>query len=115
MSKTRDSQFPDRDALIAFIRVAKGEVGTREIARAFGLKNADRVELKRLLRELTDEGVIARRGRTLHEAASLPPTVLADVTARDRDGELLARPAEWDEETQGAAPKIRIHLPRHPK
>ncbi|MGB3043858.1 MAG: ribonuclease R [Xanthobacteraceae bacterium] len=115
MSKPRDSRFPDRDAIIAFVRGSKSEVGTREIARAFGLKNADRVELKQILRTLADEGVLAKRGRKLHEAAALPPTLLADVTGRDSDGELLATPAEWDAETQGTAPKIRIRLPRYPK
>ncbi|MGB5901221.1 MAG: ribonuclease R [Xanthobacteraceae bacterium] len=115
MSKPRDSRFPDRDAIIAFVRGSKSEVGTREIARAFGLKNADRVELKQILRTLADEGVLAKRGRKLHEAAALPPTLLADVTGRDSDGELLAAPAEWDIETQGTAPKIRIRLPRYPK
>jgi len=115
LSKPRDSRFPDRDAIIAFIRASKGEVGTREIARAFGLKNADRVELKQILRTLADDGVLAKRGRKLHEAAALPPTILADVTGRDSDGEMLATPTEWDAETQGTAPKIRIRLPRYPK
>ncbi|MCO5131277.1 MAG: ribonuclease R [Xanthobacteraceae bacterium] len=115
MSKPRDSRFPERDAIIAFIRASKSEVGTREIARAFGLKNADRAALKEILRELADDGVLAKRGRKLHEAAALPPTILADVTNRDSDGELLAAPAEWDADTQGAPPKIRIRLPRHPK
>ena len=57
MAKQRDSGFPARDAIVAFIRAHPGKVGTREIAREFGLKNADRVELKRILRELADEGV----------------------------------------------------------
>ena len=43
MTKQRDSGFPDRDAIVAFIRAHPGDVGTREIARQFGLKNADRV------------------------------------------------------------------------
>ena len=38
--------------------------------------------------------------------------MLADVTARDSDGDLIATPDEWDEEAHGAAPKIRIHTPR---
>ncbi len=67
-----------------------GKIGTREIAREFGLKNADRVELKRILRELADDGAIAKRGRKIHEPAALPPTVIADITGRDTDGELLA-------------------------
>ena len=115
MSSARDSRFPDREAIIAFIRGSTAEIGTREIAREFGLKNADRVELKRMLRALADDGVLAKRGRKLHEAAALPPTVLADVTGRDSDGEMLATPSEWDVETQGSPPRIRIRLPRYPK
>jgi len=37
--------------------------------------------------------------------------VLADVTGRDKDGELIAVPAEWDAE-HGRAPKIIIHVGR---
>ena len=44
--------------------------------------------------------------------ARLPPVVLADITGRDSDGELLARPTEWDEEAHGAPPVIRIATPR---
>src|SRR6195952_5035666 len=114
MAKQRDRAFPTRDAIVAFIRSTSGKVGTREIAREFGLKNADRIELKRILRELSDEGVIAKQGKALHEPAALPPTVLADITGRDADGELIATPTEWDEE-KGPAPKIRIHVPRRPQ
>jgi ribonuclease R len=110
-----DHGFPARDAIVAFIRSNPGKVGTREIAREFGLKNADRVELKRMLRELADDGTIAKRGRKIHEPAALPPTVMADVTGRDADGELIATPTEWDTEENGTAPKIRIVTPRHQK
>ena len=41
--------------------------------------------------------------------------MIADITGRDTDGELLATPTEWDEEESGAAPKIRIHVPRRPQ
>jgi ribonuclease R len=115
VAKQREPSFPDRDAILAFIRAQPGKIGTREIAREFGLKNADRVELKRILRELKDEGVIAKQGKALHEAAVLPPTVMADITGRDSDGELIATPTEWDEEQSGTAPKIRIHVPRRPQ
>ncbi|BBB99549.1 ribonuclease R [Bradyrhizobium japonicum] len=115
MKRKPDHGFPGRDAIVAFIRANPGKVGTREIAREFGLKNADRVELKRILRELADDGTIAKRGRKIHEPAALPPTVLADITGRDSDGELIAAPAEWDSDENGTAPKIRIEMPRRPK
>jgi ribonuclease R len=110
--KKTDNGFPDRKAIVAFIRQNPGKVGTKEIAREFGLKNADRAELKRILRELADEGAIKKAGRKLSETAALPPTLVADITARDRDGELIATPTEWDEVENGEPPKIRIHLPR---
>jgi ribonuclease R len=115
VKRKHDNGFPARDAIVAFIRANPGKIGTREIAREFGLKNADRVELKNILRELADEGTIAKRGKKIHEPAALPPTVMADITGRDTDGELLAVPTEWDEEESGTAPKIRIHVPRRPQ
>jgi ribonuclease R len=104
--------LPSKAELLAFIRERPGKVGTREIARSFGLKNALRADLKRLLRELADEGAVEKRDKRLHRAGHLPSTVLADVTARDSDGDLIATPDEWDEEEHGAAPKIRIAIPR---
>jgi ribonuclease R len=115
VAKQRDQVFPTPDAIVAFIRVQPGKVGTREIAREFGLKNTDRAELKRILRNLADEGVIAKRGKKIAETAALPATMMADITGRDSDGELIATPTEWDEVENGEPPKIRIHIPRRPQ
>jgi len=107
--------FPSTDAIVAFIRAQAGKVGTREIAREFGLKNADRAALKQILRDLASEGIIKKRGKEISEPEILPATLLADITSRDSDGELLAIPAEWDEVESGEPPKIRIHVPRRPQ
>ena len=115
MAKQRDSGFPTKDAIIAFIRANPEKVGTREIAREFGLKNADRAELKRILRELADQGTIKKRGKEVSEPDTLPASLLADITGRDSDGELIAIPAEWDEVEAGEPPKIRIHAARRPQ
>jgi ribonuclease R len=104
--------LPSKAEIMAYIADNPGKVGTREIARAFGLKNALRADLKRMLRELADEGAIEKRHKKLHHPGALPETVLADVTARDRDGDMIAVPDEWDEEAHGPAPKIRISVPR---
>ena len=84
----------------------------RELARAFGLKNADRAALRHMLRDLGDEGLVERRRKKLHHAGSLPSVVLTDITERDRDGELIAVPTEWDVQEHGEAPRIRVHIPR---
>ena len=114
MTKKRDQGFPSREAIVAFIRANPGKIGTKDIAREFGLKNADRAELKQLLRELVDQGAVKKSGRkTVTETDTLPATLIADITGRDRDGELIAKPAEWDEAEQSEPPRIRIHTPRH--
>src|SRR6202166_687305 len=107
----KPSRLPSREELVTFIRERSGKGSAREIARAFGTKNADRTALNRMLRELADAGSIDRRRKRLHHAGTLPPVVLADVTGRDGDGELLARPTEWDEAAHGASPIIRIVTP----
>jgi ribonuclease R len=107
--------LPSREELLAFIRERSGKVGTREIARAFGAKNADRAALNRMLRELAEEGHVDRRRKRLHRAGTLPPVVLADITGRDSDGEFLARPTEWDEAAHGDPPVIHVATPRRAK
>src|ERR1700693_5394034 len=104
--------LPSKDELLAFVSNQAGKVGTREIARAFGLKNADRAALKTMLKELTDDGRLERRRKKLHHAGALPEVVVADITGRDADGELVAVPAEWDVQIHGEAPKIRLQVPR---
>jgi len=111
-SPKRTPSLPSKADILAFIAAQSGKVGTREIARAFGLKNAMRAELKRILREMGDEGAVEKKRRKLHHPGTLPSTVLADIMSRDRDGDLIATPDEWDEEAHGPAPKIRIHVPR---
>ena len=104
--------LPSKEDLLAFIGQHAGKAGKREIARAFGIKSGDRIALKHMLRELADEGRLERRRGKLHHAGHLPSVVLADITGRDRDGELIAVPTEWDEEAHGAPPKIRVSTPR---
>ena len=61
-STKQQPKIPSKDDLLSFIGTQTGKVGTREIARAFGLKNADRATLKHMLRELSDEGRLERPG-----------------------------------------------------
>jgi ribonuclease R len=112
MKSPHQRRLPSREELTAFIRERGGNVSTGEIARAFGAKNADRRALNRMLRELADTGQIDRRRKRLHHPGTLPPVVLADVTGRDSDGDLLARPTEWDEAAHGTAPVIHVATPR---
>jgi ribonuclease R len=114
---TQDSRedLPSREDILAFVarerEAGAAKISKREIARAFGIKGADRIGLKQILKELEADGAIERRRKALHKPGTLPTIVLADVTGRDSDGELIAVPAEWDKE-QGPVPKILIHVGR---
>jgi ribonuclease R len=65
-----------------------------------------------MIATLADEGAIEKRGRRVNRKGALPPVTLVDITARDRDGELIAVPVEWDEAELGEPPRILIHAPR---
>jgi len=116
------SSLPSRADLLAFIareRAAAGEqapakIGKREIARAFDIKGDERIALKRMLKDLEAEGAVERRGKSLQKPGVLPTIVLADIFSRDRDGDLLAVPCEWDA-AHGDAPQIAVYLPRKQK
>ncbi|WP_375455689.1 ribonuclease R [uncultured Methylobacterium sp.] len=103
--------LPSREQIVAFIGEATDKVGKREIAQAFGIRGADKIGLKRILREIEEDGDIARGRGGLSKAGRLPPVVLADIRARDRDGDFLAFPAEWDAGC-GKPPTIVLSQPR---
>ncbi len=112
--------LPSREDILAFIARERasghvGKIGKREIAREFGVRGSDKIDLKRLLRELEDEGAVERRGKELVKPGVLPPVVLCDVTGRDLDGELIARPVEWDSSQLGPTPRILLVTPKRTK
>jgi len=110
--------LPSREELIAFIggeAAPNGEkpparVTKRDIARAFGVKGEAKAELKLIIKDLQAEGAIGRGRKALQVQGRLPSIVVADVAERDRDGELIARPAEWSEE--GPPPRILVRRSR---
>ena len=114
--------LPSRDDIIAFVareRDTSGpqapvKIGKREIARAFQITGSDKIGLKKILKDLEADGAVERNRKSLTKPGTLPPTVLAEIHARDRDGDLLAKPVDWDE-AHGVAPTIVLHIPRRPR
>ena len=104
------NRLPSKDEILDWIRENPQAAGKREIARAFNIKSGARVELKALLRELEDEGHIARRKRRVRPAGHLPPVTVLIVDGPDPDGDLRARPKEWDDKAD-APPPITL-MPR---
>jgi ribonuclease R len=96
--------LPDRDTLLAYLR-EHGEAGKADMARAFGLKGADRRALRELLKDLESEGALGRRGKKgFAEAGALPPVGVVDVTERDTDGDLFVRLTRASEDV----PAVRL-------
>jgi len=98
-------KLPSKQEILDFLEQSTAQAGKREIARAFGVKGADRITLKALLRDMADEGLIAGSRRKLTRPGTLPPVTVVQIVSRDRDGEFIARPVTWDEE-HGAPPRI---------
>jgi ribonuclease R len=102
-------KVPTRDELLAFIRDSATPVGKREIARAWGLKGDQRIELKELLRDLRDSGDIsADRAKTFRDPEALSDVAVLEIVRVDDDGHLIAVPRRHDEEKDGPPPRIEI-------
>ncbi|MBI3451234.1 MAG: RNB domain-containing ribonuclease, partial [Rhodospirillales bacterium] len=111
--------LPTKDEVLEFIRTSPIKVGKREIARAFGIKGADKIGLKGLLKDIEREGQVVRernesgRGRTRRFAPpdAIPKTTMIEIIGLDIDeGEALARPLDW---TGPDAPaELRVHAER---
>jgi ribonuclease R len=101
--------LPSKSDLLGWIRENPGQVSKRDIARAFGVKGADRPELKRLLRELAEEGHLEKDRRAWREAGRLPPVGVLEVLDPGPDGDLYARPLDWAGD--GPAPRA-LYIPR---
>lgn len=98
----------DKAAILKFIRECGVPVAKRDIARAFGVRGDDRRDVKDALRDLLEEGAIIKtRGQEYTIPTGLPSVVVAEVYEIDLDGDVFARPTEWDERN-GPAPKIEI-------
>ncbi|MDE1990980.1 MAG: ribonuclease R [Rhizobiaceae bacterium] len=99
--------LPPREVILRFIADHPQQASKRELAKAFGLKGESRVELKNLLRELEEDGMVQKSRKSLIRPGALPPIAVLDITTRDKDGMLIGRPTEWPEDN-GAAPAVLI-------
>ncbi|MBS0269642.1 MAG: ribonuclease R, partial [Proteobacteria bacterium] len=99
--------LPSKEQILEFLNTAQGKAGKREIARAFGVTGGARIALKRLLAEMSEEGTLAGDKKHLREKGKLPSTTTLEVTGRDDDGDLIAKPLHWEAD-DGKRPLVRI-------
>ncbi len=103
--KNQPEGLPDKEQVLSFIRDFDGKVGKREIARAFGIKGPDKVLLKKILRELMEEGLLARdSGTSLRPADRMPGVQVVEFAGLDKHGDVLLKAVNWQGE--GKPPTI---------
>ena len=103
------SRIPTKDEVLAWISDNPGQSSKRDIAKAFGIKGAARIDLKKLLKTLETEGHLEKKRRTYRDPERLPPVSVLEILPPTPDGDLFARPLEWHGD--GPAPVV-LYLPR---
>ncbi|MGB5558738.1 MAG: ribonuclease R [Paracoccaceae bacterium] len=102
------SNIPSKEEILTWISENPTLAAKRDIARAFGIKGAARIDLKRLLKELEEDGHLEKRKKTYRDPEKLPPVAVLQVLAPDTQGDLFARPLEW--QGDGREPRILLVL-----
>ena len=102
------TRIPSKSEILEWISQNPTKAAKRDIAKAFGIKGAARIDLKRLLKELEADGKLTKRRSSYRDAEELPPVAVLEITGADADGDLFARPLEW--QGKGAEPRILMML-----
>ena len=103
------TQIPTKKEILDWLADHPGAGAKRDIAKAFGIKGAARIELKRILKEMAEEGLVERKRHNYRDADTLPPVTILQILAEDADGDQFARPLEW--EGEGPVPRV-LFTPR---
>lgn len=98
--------LPSPEQILRFIEQSPGAIGKREIAKHFGLHGAEKIALKALLKDMTDEGLVDMApGRAFHKHGGLPRVTVLRVVAIEGSN-LWAVPDRWE----GSAPPPRLRV-----
>ncbi len=99
--------MPSRKQILDFVESSDQPAGKREIARAFGLQGAEKIALKALLRDMTDEGLVdLAPGRAFHKMGGVPRVTVLKIVEIDGN-QPIAIPERW--EAEGIPPpRLRV-------
>jgi len=103
------AQLPTKADILEWISDNPTLTAKRDIAKAFGIKGAARIDLKRMLKELEAEGHLRKQKKTYRDPEKLPPVSVLQILRPSNDGDLFARPLEW--QGDGIEPLILL-VPR---
>jgi ribonuclease R len=104
--KNSPAGLPTPAEILAFIEGASEAVGKREIARHFRISGQEKIALKALLKDMTDEGLVdLAPGRAFHKHGGLPRVTTLRIAAVS-DGTVWAVPERW--EAASTPPRLRV-------
>jgi ribonuclease R len=107
MRAKKTAGLPTRKQILDFIASSDQPAGKREIARAFGISGQDKIQLKVLLKDMADEGLIdSSPGRAFHKSGGIPKVTVLRVADVDDGGNIWGVPEQW--QADGPAPKLRL-------
>jgi ribonuclease R len=99
--------LPTRKQILDFIQNSPEPAGKREIAREFGLKGQEKIQLKALLKDMAEEGLIDGKRTAFHKMGGLPKVTVLRVIDID-EGEAIAVPDTWQPDDATPPPRIRL-------
>jgi ribonuclease R len=99
--------LPTRQQVLDFIASSSEPAGKREIARAFGLHGQEKIQLKALLRDMADEGLIDGQKTAFHRMGGVPRVTVLRVVDIE-DGEAIAIPDNWSPDDAAPPPRLRL-------
>jgi ribonuclease R len=105
--RPRYTGLPSREQVLEFIQSSDTPAGKREIARAFGLKGQERIALKRLLKDMAEEGLIDGKKTAFHKMGGVPKVTVLRIVDID-EGEAIAVPDTWQPDDGMAPPRLRL-------
>lgn len=103
--------LPTRQQVLDFIAQSAEPAGKREIAKAFGLKGAEKIALKALLKDMADEGLIDGNRSAFHAMGGVPKVTVLRIIEID-EGDVYAVPDNWQPDDASPPPRLRIVEPK---
>ncbi|MGB7419973.1 MAG: ribonuclease R [Erythrobacter sp.] len=107
MTKSQPHGLPTAKQVLDFIQSSDTPAGKREIARHFGLKGQEKIALKRLLKDMAEEGLIDGKKSAFHRMGGIPKVTVLRIVAIE-DGELVAVPDNWAPDAPDEPPRVTV-------
>lgn len=103
----RPHGLPSKKQVLEFIQTSDRPTGKREIARAFDLKGQEKIALKKLLKDMAEEGLIDGGKTAYHRMGGVPKVTVLRVVEIE-DGEAIAIPDNWSPDAPEKPPRLTV-------